>query len=102
MQELETGEGLDAKLGDIVNILFEARITNSTEICMCQHDKPLQFVLGDKKVLPGWNIGIDGMKVGGKRRITCPPDLAYGENGIPAVVPPNATLVFVIELIKIN
>lgn len=61
-----------------------------------------KFLLGRGEVIRGWDIGVAGMKVGSKRRITCPPQMAYGAKGSPPVIPPNATLVFEVELRGIN
>lgn len=63
---------------------------------------PFAFKLGAGSVIPGWDQGVVGMKVGGKRRLVIPPQLAYGERGFPGAIPPNATLVFEIELINIR
>lgn len=102
VQDICVGNGTDeAKPGNTVSICFECRIAGSDEICMSQTDKPLSFILGES-VLRGWNVGIEGMKVGGKRLLICPPDFAYGANGIPAVVPPNAKLIFIIDLIELK
>lgn len=64
--------------------------------------KGFEFQLGRSEVIKGWDIGVQGMKTGGKRRITCPPNVAYGSKGSPPAIPPNSTLVFDVELRGVN
>lgn len=66
------------------------------------HGQPFTFPLGDGFVIPGWDQGLAGMKVGGKRTLIIPPDMAYGSRGAGGVIPPDATLVFDVELIKVQ
>lgn len=65
-------------------------------------NQPFSFTLGAGDVIPGWDQGVVGMKVGGKRKLTIPPDLGYGAHGAGGVIPPNATLMFEVELLKVN
>jgi len=63
---------------------------------------PFQFTLGSRQVIPGWDEGVEGMKIGGKRELIIPPDLGYGARGFPGAIPPNAVLNFEIELLKVS
>ncbi len=64
--------------------------------------EPFEFVLGQGSVIPGWDEGLEGMKVGGRRQLMIPPDLAYGPQGQPPDIPPDSTLVFVVDLLAVN
>lgn len=104
IQELQAGIGEKlAEKGVKVGIYYEAREESSQEIIMSvMSGEPFSFELGSPDVNPGWNIGLVNMKVNEIRRITCPPHAAYGASGIPCLVPPNATLVFIVHLINIE
>jgi FKBP-type peptidyl-prolyl cis-trans isomerase len=96
------GEG--AKTGDTVSVLYTGKLENGTEFdSSAKHGgEPIDFILGRKMVIPGWEEGIAGMQVGEKRVLTIPPKLAYGEAGHPPVIPPNSTLTFDVELVGLK
>lgn len=96
-----------AKVGDIVSMNYTGRLQNgkvfdSNVDPKFQHVEPFVFTLGAGQVIPGWDKGIVGMKVGEKKNLTIAPEDAYGANGIPGVIPPNSTLIFEVELVAIN
>jgi FKBP-type peptidyl-prolyl cis-trans isomerase len=102
IEDLKVGEGKEAKAGDVVEVHYTGWLTNGKKFDSSVGQKPLQFKLGAKKVIQGWDEGVAGMKVGGKRKLTIPPELAYGAAGAGDDIPPNATLVFEVELLKIK
>jgi len=89
--------------GSTVTVLYVGRLTNGTVFDDAfARNQPIQFRIGANQVIPGFEQGIVGMRVGGRRRITIPPDLAYGSQGRPPAIPPNATLVFEVELTAVQ
>jgi FKBP-type peptidyl-prolyl cis-trans isomerase len=101
--ELTLGNGPEAKMGDLVSIDYTGTLTDGTVFDSSRpKGKPFQFRLGANQVIKGFERGIVGMKQGGVRRLTIPPDLGYGKKGMPPVIPPNATLVFEIELVSVG
>ena len=99
MTDIVIGHGDDALPGRQVAIHYKGFLANGTQFdSSYDRGTPYQFRLGVGQVIRGWDRGVLGMKVGGKRRITLPPELAYGAKGAGAVVPPNATLVYEVEL----
>jgi FKBP-type peptidyl-prolyl cis-trans isomerase FkpA len=102
VQEVKTGGGALAVPGKIVSVHYTGTLTDGTKFdSSFDHGQPIEFALGTGRVIKGWDQGIDGMKVGGKRKLTIPPQLAYGERGM-GPIPPSATLVFDVELVGVR
>ncbi|KAL3278058.1 hypothetical protein HHI36_013403 [Cryptolaemus montrouzieri] len=103
VEDLREGSGDAASNGKFVHVYYEGRLKSNNKVFdKTQNGPGFGFRLGKGEVIKGWDLGVSGMKVGGKRRITCPPHLAYGPKGSPPVIPPNSTLVFEVELKKIK
>jgi peptidylprolyl isomerase len=104
VKELEAGSGAEAKAGDKVTVQYVGVGYESGEEFDASWDRgePFPFTLGAGEVIPGWDQGVEGMKVGGRRELIIPPELAYGEAGAPPAIGPNETLVFVIDLLKVG
>ena len=102
-EDLKEGTGPVAKKGDKVKVHYTGRLlkTNAKFDSSVGKD-PFPFTIGEGGVIKGWDQGVPGMKVGGKRKLTIPADLAYGKKGSPPKIPPNAALVFEIELLEIE
>jgi peptidylprolyl isomerase len=103
-KELEEGSGPAAKAGDQVSVQYVGVNYKSGKEFDASWDRgePFAFTLGAHEVISGWDIGIEGMKVGGRRELIIPPNHAYGASGAPPAIPPNETLVFVVDLEEIN
>lgn len=93
VEDLRVGKGPEAKSGKRVQVYYEGRLKSNNKVFdSSKSGQGFKFPLGRGEVIRGWDIGIAGMKVGSKRRITCPPQVAYGPKGSPPVIPPNSTL----------
>jgi FKBP-type peptidyl-prolyl cis-trans isomerase FkpA len=100
-EDLVVGTGATAVVGNTVTVHYTGMFTNGTVFDSSVGRTPIQFQLGSNQVIAGFSQGIVGMKVGGKRRMTIPPSLAYGSAGRPPTIPGNATLVFEVDLVSI-
>ena len=100
--DIKVGTGQEAKKGDHVDVHYTGWLTSGKKFDSSVGGKPFNFRIGNGDVIKGWEEGVTGMKVGGKRQLRIPPDLAYGKDGYPGAVPPNATLIFDIQLLAIK
>lgn len=103
IEDIKIGDGAEATAGAKVTVNYMGTLTDGTKFDS-SYDRgvPFSFNLGAGDVIKGWDQGVAGMKVGGKRKLTIPPDLAYGERGAGNVIPSNATLVFEVELLGVE
>lgn len=101
-EDLVVGTGDEAAPGKTVTVNYKGTLTDGTQFdSSYDRGEPFSFNLGSGSVIQGWDIGVAGMKVGGKRKLTIPPRLGYGERGTGGI-PPNSTLVFEVELLKVE
>lgn len=102
-KEVAAGMGAQAVAGKTVKVHYIGKFPDGKVFdSSVSRGEPIEFVLGRGRVIRGWDEGIALMKVGGKAQLTIPPDLAYGERGAGGVIPPNATLVFDVELVEVK
>ena len=102
-EDLVVGSGAEAIAGKQVSVHYTGTLQDGTVFdSSLKRNQPFSFTLGAGQVIPGWDEGVAGMKVGGKRKLVIPPNLAYGAQGSPPVIPANATLTFVVELLDVK
>lgn len=101
--DLKVGNGDEAKAGHEVTVHYTGWLKNGKKFdSSVDRGKPFVFPLGARKVIKGWDEGVAGMKVGGKRKLMIPPELGYGERGAGEDIPPNSELIFEVELLKVR
>ena len=102
IEDIETGSGAEAEKGRRISVHYTGRLADGSKFdSSLDRGQPFEFKLGAGQVIRGWDEGFAGMKEGGKRKLTIPPEMGYGARGAGGVIPPNATLVFEVELLKV-
>ncbi len=102
-EDIVVGQGAEATPKKRVFVHYTGTLTNGTKFDSSRdRNEPFDFVLGAGQVIKGWDQGVAGMKVGGRRKLTIPPEMGYGARGFPPVIPPSSTLLFDIELLEVR
>lgn len=100
---ITSGSGATAAPGKQVKVHYTGWLTDGTKFdSSWDRDQPFEFILGVGRVIKGWDEGVAGMKVGGKRQLRIPPGLGYGSQGFDGTIPPNSTLIFDVELLDVK
>lgn len=103
IEDIKAGEGDLAEAGRVVSVHYTGWLENGSKFDSSKdRNEPFDFPLGRGYVIPGWDQGVAGMKVGGSRKLTIPPHLGYGASGAGGVIPPNATLIFEVDLLAVR
>lgn len=103
IEDVKVGEGTEAKAGNTVVVHYTGTLTDGSKFDSSKdRNEPFRFRLGAGQVIKGWDQGVAGMKVGGVRNLTIPPELGYGSRGAGGVIPPNAVLKFEVELLDVQ
>src|SRR3954463_3477053 len=103
IEDIKVGDGAEATAGKKVTVHYVGTLTDGKKFDSSRdRGKGFAFTLGAGMVIKGWDQGVAGMKVGGMRKLTIPPSLAYGDRGFPGAIPPNSTLVFEVELLSVG
>jgi FKBP-type peptidyl-prolyl cis-trans isomerase FkpA len=102
-EDISVGSGATAKRGTTVSVHYTGWLTSGDKFDSSKdRNEPFSFPVGVQYVIAGWDEGVQGMQVGGVRRLTIPPNLGYGSRGAGGVIPPNSTLVFEVELLEVS
>lgn len=103
VEDIQVGEGAEAVKGRVVEVHYTGTLLDGTRFdSSLDRGAPFRFTLGAGRVIAGWDQGVAGMRVGGRRVLTIPPALAYGAAGVPGVIPPSSTLRFEVELLAVR
>lgn len=103
IEDLVVGKGAEATAGATISVNYRGTLTDGKEFdSSYKRNQPFSFILGQGQVIEGWDKGFVGMKVGGKRKLTIPAEMGYGERGAGADIPPNSTLIFEVELLEVS
>jgi FKBP-type peptidyl-prolyl cis-trans isomerase FkpA len=102
-ESIKTGTGASPRKGQTVSVHYTGTLTNGTKFdSSVDRNEPFEFVLGVGQVIQGWDVGVAQMKVGDKVKLTIPAEMGYGAGGYPGAIPPNATLIFEVELLAVK